>query len=135
MVVLAKNVQFLHSTHKHSNLHTMDSVSMKYGYMFTVRHLVRRSEVGIVLYNLLVLSLVLHLPLLAVDGAVHGVADGVVDGVVDAICFFDCVHIFLHIRVQRLQSQRGQTKNRICPLSFLLRTMLLHRQPDCFVLW
>jgi len=126
MVVLAKNVQFLHSTHMLSNLHTMDSVPMKYGCMFTIRHLARRAEVGIVLYSLLVLSPVLQLPLLGVDGIVDGVVDGFVDGavdgvvdgvvdevvggVLDAIRCFDGVQFFWHLRVQRLESQRDQTK-------------------------
>ena len=79
------------------------------------------------LCNLLVLSPVLQLPPLVVDGVVNGVVDGVVDGVLDAVRCFDCVQNFLHIRVQRLESQRGQTKNSICPLSFLLRTMATRR--------
>jgi len=115
------------SIYMHSNSHNTDSVSMKYGCIFAIRHLFSCAEVGVFLYNLLVLSQVLQLPPLAVDGAV--------DGVVDAVSCFDCIQFCLHFRVQRLQSQQGQTKSSICPLSFLLRTMLLHRQPHCFVLW
>ena len=110
----------------HSNSHTIDSVSIKYGCIFTIRHLVSRAEVGVFLCNLLVLSPVLQLPPLVVDGVVNGVVDGVVDGVLDAVRCFDCVQNFLHIRVQQLESQRGQTRNSICPLSFLLRAILLH---------
>ena len=127
----------------HSNSHTMDSVSMKHGCIFTIRHLVSRAEGGVILYNLLVLSPVLQLPPLAVLGRVDGVVFGVVDSVVDGVVFgvgdgdadglFDFK--FLHIRVQRLESQSGQTKSSICLLSFLLWTMLLHYQPLRFVQW
>ena len=108
----------------HSNLYTRDGVTGAYGCMFTIRHLVSRAQVGVVLYGLLVLVTVFELPLLGAEEVVDGIVEGVVDGV--PFCFF--VQFLLHVWEQRLDSHRGQSICRICPLSFLLRPMLLHRQ-------
>jgi len=90
--------------------------------MFTIRHLVSRAQVGVVLYSLFVLGTALELPLLAVDG--------IVEGVVGGVRCFDDVQLVLHVWEQRLESHRVQSSFRTCPLSLLLGTMLLHRQPE-----
>ena len=102
----------------HSNLYTRDGVTSARGCMFTVRHLVSSAQVGVVLYGLLVLFKVFELPLV--------VADGIADGVA---CYI-FVQSLLHVWGQRLESRRGQSSCRICLLSCLPRTMLLHRQSE-----
>ena len=66
--------------------------------MFTIRQLVSRAQVGVVVHGLLVFGTVLELPLLAAGGvrSVH------------------CVQLALHVWEQRRESQRVQSSFRTC---------------------
>jgi len=88
-------------------MHNRDSATSTCGCRFTVRHLVSRAQVGVVVYSLLVFGTALEPPLLVVEGVVGGVR------------YFHGVQSALHAWEQRRDSQRVQSSFRTCPLSFL----------------
>jgi len=66
-------------------MYNRDSATSTYGCMFTIRHLVGRAQVGVVVHSLLVFGTALEPPLLVVKGVVGGVRS------------FHCVQLALHV--------------------------------------